>query len=105
MERTGHRSTDGVRVYKRSSTEQEQVVSKVLNREIRKSTLLPPSAFSSSEKENEPPTPKALKSQSDTQQQVGFNITPSSTNPSPLPSSLSLVQCHGITINYNFSTK
>ena len=54
MERTGHRSTDGVRVYKRSSTEQEQVVSKVLNREIRKSTLLPPSAFSSSEKENEP---------------------------------------------------
>ena len=33
MERTGHRSTDGVRAYKRSSLEQQALVSHVLNRE------------------------------------------------------------------------
>ena len=38
MERTGHRSTDGVRIYKRSSAEQQAVVSSVLNRE--KSSVL-----------------------------------------------------------------
>ena len=33
MERTGHRSSDGVRAYKRSCVEQQAVVSQVLNRE------------------------------------------------------------------------
>ena len=34
MERTGHRSTDGVRAYKRICPEQSEQVSKMLNREI-----------------------------------------------------------------------
>ena len=33
MERTGHRSTDGVRAYKRSCLEQQALVSRVFNRE------------------------------------------------------------------------
>lgn len=72
MEQTGHRSTDGVRAYKRSCPEQAKQLSKVLNREVSptkepKHHLLPPAAFSSTsttvaaiakfstEKENRPP--------------------------------------------------
>ena len=68
MERTGHRSTDGIRTYKRSCPEQAEQVSKVLNHEVSPNKgpicdLLPPSAFStvatlasfSSEKENSAP--------------------------------------------------
>ena len=73
MERTGHRSTDGIRAYKRSCPEQAEQLSKVLNLERRevlptsqeKPKLLPPSVFSTTststtfslEKENRPPTP------------------------------------------------
>ena len=73
MERTGHRSTDGVRAYKRSCSEQAEQMSKVLNREKlnvlptnrEKQELLPPSVFTktstsatfSIEKENRPPIP------------------------------------------------
>ena len=32
MERTGHHSTDGIRVYKRSSIEQQQAISDILSR-------------------------------------------------------------------------
>ena len=67
MERTGHRSTDGIRTYKCSCPEQAEQVSKVLNHEVSnkgpKCDLLLPSAFStvvtlasfSSEKENSAP--------------------------------------------------
>ena len=72
MERTGHRSTDGVRAYKQSCPEQAERLSKVLNLEKRellptnreKRELLPPSVFSTTstaatfsvEKENRPPS-------------------------------------------------
>ena len=88
MERTGHRSTDGVRAYKRSCTQQQEAISKVLNREKAaekpavglRCSLLPPSAFCSStpdscQKENQPP----------------------STSASACPISLS--DCSGFTIN------
>lgn len=52
MQPTGHRSTDGVRVYKRTSAEQEAFLSKVLNREKERQRLLPLSALG---KENEKP--------------------------------------------------
>ena len=68
MERTGHRSIDGVRAYKRSCPEQAQQLSKVLNQETvepnrEKLELLPPSVFKTTsttfsvEKENRPPLP------------------------------------------------
>lgn len=100
MERTGHRSMYGVRVYKRSSAEQHAQLSRVLNGETENSTpLMPPSAFSSCEKENEPPTSKASQQQSDVQ------TLDNPANLPNLPNPLSLVQCHGITINYNFGHK
>ena len=71
MDRTGQRSTDGVRAYKRSCPEQAEQLSKVLNREMvsankEKQALLPPSVFFSAsatldkenkDKENKPPYP------------------------------------------------
>ena len=89
MERTGHRSTDGVRVYKRSSAEQQAFLSKVLNRETAATTLLPPSAF---EKENVPPatTSATVKKKE-------------STSPHSFPS-VSFSGCTGVTINYNFGS-
>ena len=81
MQKTGHRSTDGVRAYKHSSEQQKEELSKVLNRE--KGVLLPPAVFSAnisadiSEKENRP----------------------SANAPSANVPSISLSGCSGITIN------
>ena len=91
MERTGHRSTDGVRVYKRSSAEQQAMLSKLLNREKSSLQLLPPSAFESLEKENEPP-PKAKTCE-----------RASVASPHPVPN-VSFSDCTSVTINYNFGS-
>ena len=98
MQRTGHRSTDGVRVYKRSSNEQEALLSKVLNRE--KSALLPPSAIKEGkEKENEPPT----------NTKKSGPVTPpkaqsASSIASSHPASVSFSDCTGVTINFHFGS-
>ena len=93
MERTGHRSTDGVRVYKHSSEEQQALLSKILNREKSSLQLLPPSAFN--EKENEPPHEK--KSESDHVSSAGQSCASSVSN-------VSFSDCTGVTINLHFGS-
>ena len=75
MERTGHRSKDGVRVYKRSSTNQHKMLSRVLNRETEKSHILVlPLAFSS-EKENYPEASKQFHTPTNSTNPVSLRCT------------------------------
>ncbi len=50
MKRTGHRSIEGVRVYKRASDDQEQVVSAILQRSSTSTNLSIPLSISPSPK-------------------------------------------------------
>ena len=104
------------------------MLSRVLNRETEKShILLPPLAFSG-EKENYPEASKQFHTPTNSTNPVSLrcatssekasyletskqqldtpanhmhtNVVPVNDKSSPIP--LSLVQCHGITINYNF---
>jgi len=94
MERTGHRSTDGIQAYKRSCNEQQALVSRVLNREKRNPPTNATADCVWEEKENKP-----------------LNAAESECEgkPSQLPKmkedlipSLSFSGCSGVTINYNF---
>ena len=115
MQRTGHRSTDGVRLYKRSCPEQQELLSKVLNREIpagnssseagKELTLVPPSAFclstpSGRGKENRPPSAKVLSTPSDQEMENRPPAAKENTISNIPPVTFS--ECTGITINYNF---
>ena len=103
MERTGHRSTDGVRAYKRSSLEQQALVSRVLNRE-KNSVDADPKAvsFGREEKENQP----LSANKSPVQPPVSASHTPTQPTASlPFsPPPISFSGCSGITINWNFKT-
>ncbi len=120
MERTGHRSTDGVRAYKRSSLEQQALVSRVLNGQTDTQSLSPP--LGGEGKENTPRAaatdqqssaiarPVALCSQrspiaTPTADQQNSAITGPVAQRSPAPTPptpVSFTGCSGITINYNF---
>lgn len=94
MERTGHRSTDGVRSYKRSCMEQQETVSHILNREkMSHVNLVPPAAFTSTSISTSTPisTPSSGKE----------NQPPQPSEKVDSLSSLTLTGCTGITINYN----
>ena len=120
MERTGHRSSDGVRAYKRSCVEQQEVVSQVLNRENTPCTS----------ENKQLSTEKTLCNRSSNMTQGGLSVSGASTDMCLLPpaaftstepkSSAAASQgkenyppqfsipavafsgCSGITINYSF---
>jgi len=93
MERTGHRSMDGVRAYERSCIQQQEEISCILNRkepadlQVNKQ-LLPPAAF-----QVKIPLPVDLSTPSDEKE----NRSPQTKYSTP---SLTLTGCTGITINY-----
>ena len=126
MERTGHRSTDGVRAYKRSSLEQQALVSHVVNRESSTTTTctsnnpsvkdsVDPKALllgSEEEKENLPQgdlpvcTNLPQSASANLPQSASANQPQSASTNQPQPTSsvppLSFSGCSGITINWNF---
>ena len=105
MERTGHRSLDGVRTYKRVSSQQHRMLSGILNLSSEEEPS--PKVPKLSEKENSPPEPEAF-SKTTLPVCSAYNPAPIANKqdtvvnipPNPLPT-LSFTGCSGITINYN----
>ena len=128
MEQTGHRSADGVRSYKRSSVQQQEVVSRILNREkvtdgrSLQDTVLPPVPVKSVPKSQTPTVDASTPSTTPSTSLIPHNalVTPP-VNVTPrwmvsmqpeaneeypilndIAPSLMVTRCTGITINYNF---
>lgn len=93
MSRTGHRSVEGVRTYKRTSTEQKEALSKVLNSATNgesKPSLLPVSSNDLHE-----PAQKKFKAE-ETPQLTNLNF-----QGHRVPPQMNFSGCSSITINYN----
>ena len=88
MERTGHRSTSGVRVYKRTSNDQKRELSDILNSPTmlceKKLKLVSNESAEEASKENVPAT----------------TGPPAAEKPPTLPACFNLSGCTGITINF-----
>ena len=128
MERTGHRSTDGVRAYKRSSEEQQEMVSRILNCEkvvdgsslqnslplpapVPKSQTLTVDASPSRKSPSYCPIPRSdfapqavdTKGTSSSMIQIPSQTKETeSALPKDTARPLMLTGCSGIVINYNF---
>ena len=92
MERTGHRSTDGVRAYKRSSLQQQALVSRVLNGETRsfpKPKEVTVQVLGNEEKENRP-TSNAIACQPDSAVPLSAPNLPTTSPATPCQQSSAL---------------
>ena len=100
MERTGHRSTDGVRPYKRTSEEQQIAISDILNRSKKprsEQQQLVPSTQDSAQLSSEHP---ALFPHSGlTTQSSAFTKTQCNT----IPGTFQFNHCGSVTINLNYN--
>ena len=106
MERTGHRSVDGVRTYKRTSEEQQVALSDVLNRVKRSRTgplaLPPPSTAESLAVSQTVPSPAICTtgpSHLNTQAAV-TQLSQNSTSAS-IPGHFYFNSCSSVTVNFN----
>ena len=99
MERTGHRSLDGVRTYKRTSNEQQVAISDVLNRVKRSRVESPPNTQTIST----PTMPGPLAVPSQATQAPVTQFAQTSANAS-IPGHFHFNSCSSVTINFNCNT-
>lgn len=107
MERTGHRSLDGVRAYKRTSKEQQELVSAALNKQTVKKPKIScedvPAVIDLTKRD--PLANIGLNSQDKESPKTTTTATvsmPSTPNRFNENASMLLTGCSGITINYHF---
>ena len=99
MERTGHRSLDGVRTYKRTSNEQQVAISDVLNRVKRSRVESPPNTQTISTPTM--PGPLAVPPQATQAPVTQFAQT---STIATIPGHFHFNSCSSVTINFNCNT-
>lgn len=105
MERTGHRSLEGIRSYKRTTSQQKETVSDILcNAKKHCSDLAIPGQISYSETRNDTSLPLSIEGASVTSSTCTTASELNHSKNASLPGAYIFNQCGTITININSST-
>ena len=109
MERTGHRSIEGIRNYKRTSSEQQQNVSDILSNckrqcsDIVPYTPIPPAILPEIQSHGQQPQTSSITSTTSSIQCMP-NLTQSDSSCRDNTGSFHLNSCSNVTINFNYNT-